>query len=367
MTNQNLKQLQQSQKMATLGRLTGGIAHEINNLLTVIMWNLDLMTRSLPGSSKDFDRAHIALSAALNGTDLLRQLMAFARAGTGEARAIELGEFLPRAAKLLRPVLGAEIAVELKMADDLWPVFADSTRLELALVNLAIHARDAMPDGGNLAIVAANQPAAGDLRSDGVALTLTGRRQGETAASEPAADDALAMVKSFAADAGGKLMVEKAPAGGTRIRLLVPRAEAPQPAKSAPGGDTAGIILVVEDDADVRQVTVARLSEFGQRVIEAADAREALDILAKRPDIDLLFTDIALPGGMNGLELARQARKLRPDLRVLFVSGYASSLHSSAGTPGEFLQKPYRRDELGNALKRVLDARDEAAADGPTA
>jgi len=354
--------------MATLGRLTGGIAHEINNLLTVIMWNLDLMTRSLPGSSKDFDRAHIALSAALNGTDLLRQLMAFTRVGAGEARVIELGGFLPRAAQLLRPVIGSEIAVDLKMADDLWPVFADPTQLELALVNLAIHSRDTMPDGGNLAIEAANQPAAGALRGDDVALTVTGQRHGETAAaSDPIADDALAVVKSFAADTGGKLVVEKAPACGTRIRLLLPRAEVQQAAKAAPGDDGARIILVVEDDADVRHVTVARLSEFSQHVIEAANAREALDILAQRPDIDLLFTDIAMPGGMNGLELARQAVQLRPDLRVLFVSGYTSSLHSSAGTAGELLQKPYRRDELGNALKRVLGVRGDAADSGPTA
>lgn len=354
--------------MATLGRLTGGIAHEINNLLTVIMWNLDLMTRSLPGSSKDFDRAHIALSAALNGTDLLRQLMAFTRAGTGEARVIELAEFLTRAGQLLRPIIGAEVAVDLKMADDLWPVFADPIQLELALVNLAIHACDAMPEGSNLAIEAANQPAAGDLRGDGVALTVTGQPQGETAvASDAAADDALAAVKSFATDTHGTLVVEKVLTGGTRIRLLLPRAEAPEPAKAARGDDGARIILVVEDDADVRHVTVTRLSEFSQQVIEAANAREALDILARRPDIDLLFTDIAMPGGMNGLELARRATQLRPDLRVLFVSGYTSSLHSSAGTAGEFLQKPYRRDELGNALKRVLGVRGDAADSGPTA
>src|SRR5487761_345222 len=156
------RQLGQTQRMAAVGRITSTVAHELNNLLTVIMWNLDLMTRSLDGTSKDFDRAHIALSAALNGTGLLKQLLNFARADDKENRDVEVGAVLADAARVLRLVIGADITVEIKAAPGLWAVETSPDQLELALVNITIHARQAMPEGGGLVIEASNVTARGE-------------------------------------------------------------------------------------------------------------------------------------------------------------------------------------------------------------
>jgi CheY-like chemotaxis protein len=363
------RQARQSQKSAAIGRLTGGIAHEINNLLTVIMWNLDLMTRSLGGGSKDFDRAHIALSAAMNGTGMLQRLMAFSHHQLDDAQAIELNEFLPRTVQLLKPVIGADIAVNYKLAPGTWPVLADPTQLELALINLAIHAREAMPEGGALTIEATNLPSGAVAwtknPADAVMLTLSGigsvadQRRG---AAEAKSSDSgpLAMVTAFVEDSGGTLKLDKNPSGDISARLALPRADTARTGASNgntahPAGQGGHIVLVVEDDADVRSVTVARLQELGHRVLEVDNAKAALAILGQDTPIDLLFTDIAMPGGMNGLELARRAQQLRPDMKVIFVSGYTSAIHTEGGVGGEFLQKPYRFEQLDKALKRVLD------------
>ncbi|MGH7014641.1 MAG: PAS domain-containing protein [Stellaceae bacterium] len=363
------RQLGQAQRMAAVGRITSTVAHELNNLLTVIMWNLDLMTRSLDGTSKDFDRAHIALSAALNGTGLLKQLMGFTRADDLEAHAIDVGAVLARVAQILRLVIGVDIAVETWAAPGLWPIETSPDQLELALVNLAIHARQAMPEGGRLVIEASNVPAQGrsgtenGLSRDAVALTVSGAASGPVGPLPPEgrSTEALAMVRSVIEGADGRLVLD-APNGCILMRLLLPRAATGKDtvtprADRAEGGkarDIACTILVVEDDPDVRDVTVARVGELGHRVLEAENAKVALDILGRSEAVDLLFTDIAMPGGMNGLELARRALQLRPEIRVLFVSGYTSSTHTEGSTPGELLQKPYRQEDLGRALHRAL-------------
>lgn len=369
------RQLGQAQRMAAVGRITSTVAHELNNLLTVIMWNLDLMTRSLDGTSKDFDRAHIALSAALNGTSLLTQLMGFAHADRIAAQAIEVGGILTHVAQVLRFVLGADIAVETKAASGLWPVETSPDQLELALVNLAIYARQAMPEGGRLVIEAGNVPARGRpgnenaLGRDAVAIGVSGAASGPVSSlpSNGRYSETLAMVRNVVEASGGRLVLAE-PDGTSHTRLVLPRA-ATAGSQATPAGDRAEesktraayTVLVVEDDPDVRNITVARLGEFGHHVLEAENARTALDILGRGDVIDLLFTDIAMPGGMNGLELARRALQLRPGIRVLFVSGYTSSAHTEGGTPGEFLQKPYRQEDLGRALHRAL-RRDTIAA-----
>ncbi len=366
------RQLGHAQRMAAVGRITNNVAHELNNLLTVIMWNLDLMTRSLDGTSKDFDRAHIALSAALNGTGLLKQLMGFARADGGPARKIEIAGVLARFAQVLRLVIGADIAIETRWAPKLWPIEANPDQLELALIDLAIQLRQSMPEGGRLVIEAINLRVPGGQEDgfgrDAVALSVSAAASGPVAPPSPARDsDLLATVRSVVESAGWRLDLDGIEAGV--VRLLLPRAAgernaaAPQAPRAEERTDaTAGrTVLVVEDDPDVRNVTVARVGELGHRVLEAANAKAALDILGRDEPVDLLFTDIAMPGGMNGLELARRALQLRPGIRVLFVSGYTSATHTEGSAPGEFLQKPYRQEDLGRALQRALH-RDATAA-----
>lgn len=369
------RQLGQTQRMAAVGRITSTVTHELNNLLTVIMWNLDLMTRSLDGTSKDFDRAHIALSAALNGTSLLTQVMGFARGDRVATDAIDVGGMLTRVTQVLRFVLGADIAIETNVVPELWPIEASPDQLELALVNLAIHARQAMPEGGRLVIDAGNLPARGRPQNensfgrDAVVISVSGAASGPVSPSpEGRGGEMLAMVRSVIEAAGGRLALG-GPDGATQTRLLLPRA-APAGGKTASSADrrengnghSAHTVLVVEDDPDVRNITVARLGEFGHHVLEADNAKAALDILGRGDAIDLLFTDIAMPGGMNGLELARRALQLRPGIGVLFVSGYTSSAHTEGSTPGEFLQKPYRQEDLGRALNRALHRGTTAAA-----
>ncbi|HEV2263891.1 MAG TPA: response regulator [Stellaceae bacterium] len=368
------RQLSQAQRMAAVGRITSTVAHELNNLLTVIMWNLDLMTRSLDGTSKDFDRAHIALSAALNGTSLLTQLTGFARPDRVAADAIDVGGMLTRVTQVLRFVLGADIAVETNVVSELWPIEASPDQLELALVNLAIHARQAMPEGGRLVIEASNLPArdprnGNSFGRDAVVISVSGAASGPVSPPpEGRGNEMLAMVRSVVEASGGRLALD-GPDGTMQTRLLLPRAAAAGSKTAAPvdrrdesKARAARTVLVVEDDPDVRNITVARLGEFGHHVLEADNAKAALDILGRDDAIDLLFTDIAMPGGMNGLELARRALQLRPDIRVLFVSGYTSSAHTEGSTPGEFLQKPYRQDDLGRALHRALHRGTTAAA-----
>jgi len=374
------RQLNHAQRMAAVGRITSNVAHELNNLLTVIMWNLDLMTRSLDGTSKDFDRAHIALSAALNGTGLLKQLLNFARADDKENRDVEVGAVLADAARVLRLVIGADITVEIKAAPGLWAVETSPDQLELALVNIAIHARQAMPEGGGLVIDASNVAARGeatgsnDLGRDAVVLAISSAASGPVTSPPPEgrAADALALVRSVVEASGGRLVLCAPDGSGTFARVLLPRAavkansasnaDRAAGGKSDKNGDATCTVLVVEDDADVRNVTVARVGELGHHVLEADNAKAALDILGRNEPIDLLFTDIAMPGGMNGLELARRALQLRPGIRILFVSGYTSATHNEGSTPSEFLQKPYRQEDLGRALNRALHRGATAAA-----
>lgn len=366
------RQLGEAQRMAAVGRITSNVAHELNNLLTVIMWNLDLMTRSLDGNSKDFDRAHIALSAALNGTGLLKQLLSFARAEGRDARDTDLGGVLAHAAQTLRLVIGADITVEIKSPPGLWSIETGADQLELALVSLGIHARQTMPEGGRLLIEANNVTAEADhgLECDAVALAVSAAASGPvtTLPTDGKASDALATVRGVVEASGGRLALDTADGSGPFARLLFRRTAV----KPAVGGDvraaqsatndTARTVLVVEDDPDVRNVTVARVGELGHHVLEAGNAKAALDILGRSEPIDLLFTDIAMPGGMNGLELARRALQLRPGIRILFVSGYTSATHHEGSTPGEFLQKPYRQEDLGRALNRALSRGANAAA-----
>ena len=383
------QQLLQSQKLDAIGRLTGGIAHDFNNMLSVIIWNLDALSRSLKPGTKDKERATNALSAALNCADLVRQLLTFARHQPHQPKVIDVSEMVSRMARLLTPVLGEHVRIETRPGEGIWPIFADRAQIESALVNLAINARDSMPDGGTLAIECANvQHSEAGLESapgDYVLLTVSDTGAGMTQdvierafdpffTTKPAGKGSglgLSMVHGFVKQAGGHVTIESAVGKGTRIQLYLPRTTAEHGAEPDVSADTEAeaparphAVLVVEDNAIVRSVAVARFEELGHSVLEADSAAVALEHLSGAAPIDLLFTDVVIPGGMGGLDLARRALEIRPGIRVIFTSGYAASLKTIGDLPGEFLQKPYRDEDLRRALQRALGTVGELADAG---
>jgi CheY-like chemotaxis protein len=375
------QQLLQSQKLDAIGRLTGGIAHDFNNMLSVIIWNLDALTRALKAGTKDHDRVSNSLGAALNCADLVRQLLTFARHQPHQPKVLDVSEMISRMARLLGPVLGEQVRIETRPGNGIWPIFADPAQIESALVNLAINARDSMPDGGTLAIDCANihqgavdlEPAQGDYVLVTVCDTGLGMLQDvidrafepffTTKAPGKGSGLGLSMVHGFIKQAGGHVAIESEVGTGTRIRLYLPRLSAARAVDSETSIDTSAeappppqAVLVVEDNAIVRSVAVARFEELGHTVLEADSAGAALGMLASSTPIDLLFTDVVIPGGMGGLDLARRALELRPGIRVIFTSGYAASFKTIGDLPGEFLQKPYRDEDLRRVLQRTLGA-----------
>jgi len=372
------QQLAHSQKMEAIGQLTGGIAHDFNNMLSVIIWNLDVVTRSLKGTGKLHERSQMALNGALNCAELIRQLLAFARHQPRQPKVIQISELVPRMAKMLSPVLGERIKVGVSLVEGIWPVFADPAQIESILLNLAINARDAMPDGGTLIIECANirhdspdlDPAPGEYVTLSVTDTGVGMPQEvidrafepffTTKESGKGSGLGLSMVYGFAKQSAGHVTIESKVGLGTTVRIYLPRAEAAhadaeQDWDAEPDlVETGRAILVVEDDDDVRAVTVARLQDLGYAVFEAEGASRAIEILRSPATIDLLFTDVVMPGGMSGLELAQHACEMRPGVKVLYASGYASSFHAARHVNGELLQKPYGDRDLRAALSRVL-------------
>ena len=375
------QQLFQSQKMEAIGQLTGGIAHDFNNMLSVIIWNLDLLTRSLKGGGKDYERARNALGASLNGAELIRQLLTFARQQPQRAQIIDLNELVPRMARLLGPVVGGEIQLEIRLPNDAWPVFADRAQMESALLNLALNARDAMPDGGILTIEVANveltnadfQPTPGSYVTLSVSDTGVGMPQEvidrafepffTTKGQGKGTGLGLSMVYGFIKQSNGHATIDSTLGIGTTVRLYLPRTNvSDEMAEDARAEDLVlpaenpCHILVVEDNASVRSMTIARLEELGHQVLDADGASAALELLGGRAQIDVLFTDVVMPGGVSGLELAARARELRPEIKVIFASGYANSFHTTEGFVGVLLQKPYRDDDLVRAIERVQNA-----------
>jgi PAS domain S-box-containing protein len=375
------QQLFQSQKMEAIGQLTGGIAHDFNNMLSVIIWNLDLMTRSLKSGGKDYDRARNALGAALNGAELIRQLLTFARQQPQRAQLIDLNELVPRMARLLGPVVGGEIQLEIRLPKDAWPIFVDRAQMESALLNLALNARDAMPDGGTLTIEVANvdltnadlQPSPGSYVTLAVSDTGVGMPQEvidrafepffTTKGQGKGTGLGLSMVYGFIKQSNGHATIDSTLGKGTIVRLYLPRTVLSAEGDESASGEVLVVpaerpchILVVEDNASVRSMTVARLEELGHHVRDADGASAALEVLNGRAQVDVLFTDVVMPGGVSGLELAARARELRPEIKVIFASGYSNSFHSTEGFVGELLQKPYRDEDLVRAIESVQEA-----------
>ena len=373
------QQLFQAQKMEAVGQLTGGIAHDFNNMLTVVIGNLDSLARALRGTGRNFGRAEMALTGALSCAELTRRLLAFARRQPLQPSPVDLGQMCRNVAKLLGRTLGERIRIDIKCESQVWHVLADPSQVESSVINLAVNARDAMTEGGTLTIETSNITSHGEdddvPAGDFVLLSVTDTGVGMTAevlerAVEPffttknlghGTGLGLSMVYGFVKQSGGHVKIESAPNRGTRVRLYLPRTEAvTQPADVTCETETAGIsgrdrtILLVEDDAGVRAVTAAMLKELQFTVIEADNGSHALDIVDSQPGIDLLFTDIVMPG-MNGFELGRRARERRPQLPVLYATGY-SATYTATEKGADVLAKPYREADLLTKLRVLLTA-----------
>ncbi|WP_166038076.1 PAS domain S-box protein [Sphingosinicella sp. YJ22] len=381
--------LRQSQKMEAVGQLTGGIAHDFNNLLTVITGNLELAQRQLAGSGNA--RLERNIANALTGSEraavLTQRLLAFSRRQPLAPKPIDPNKLVTGMSDLLHRSLGETIAVETVLGAGVWRIEIDPNQLENAILNLAVNARDAMPDGGKLTIETANTHLdrayvaenSEVLPGQYVAICVTDTGTGmdeETIARayEPffttkevgkGTGLGLSMVYGFVKQSGGHVKIYSEPGEGTCVKIYLPRLagdvreDEEKDAAPVPGGDGRETILVCEDDEDVRAYTVEVLRELGYRVLEAVDGPAALRRLEQRDgEIDLLFTDIVLPSGMNGEVLAQQARAMRPDLKVLFTTGYARNamMHQGRLDPGvELITKPFAYAELAARVRDMLD------------
>ena len=379
------EQLHHAQKMEAVGQLTGGIAHDFNNLLTVVIGNLEMLeARVTDDRSRSLVRQ--AEEAAELGAELIDRLLTFARRRSLEPQSLDLNDLVLGLDDILRRALGEAIDLSILLSPGLWQVRSDSVQLENALLNLCLNARDAMPDGGRVTIETENAevddeaiPGDPDVRPGGyVRLSVSDSGPGMPAEVQARAFEpffttkepgvgtglGLSMVYGFARQSGGFARIESEPGCGTSVSLFLPRwagALAEEVTEGAGAEDARGhgeTILVVEDDARVRQVTVQRLKSLGYRVREAGSGRAALDVLEEHDGIALLFTDMIMPGGMTGRELAEAVRVKYPEVKVLYTSGYAAQAAAQRGIlgPGEaLLPKPYRTSELAIQLRRILE------------
>ena len=379
--------LRQSEKMKALGQLTGGIAHDFNNLLGVIIGSVEFLMDAVRSSPEHTELAREILNSALSGSLLTRRLLAVARNQPLRPQRVDLNALLQDNVAMLRRTLGEAIHIEATRSPELWCTSADPSQIGDALLNLALNARDAMPQGGSLTIEAANfhldaRGAApySELRNDDyVVLTVADTGVGMSDAvvrqavepffttKPPSAGSGLglSMAYGFAKQSGGHLDIESAVGVGTKVRLYLPRANddtatvpgASQAAPAGPGGTEA--ILLVDDNEHLTAITRRHLAALGYTVASASSGPSALTIIESGQPVDLLFTDVVMPEGMSGHQLAATARRLRPGLRVLFATGYAGGMSEPGGQ--HLLHKPYDRRDLARAVRAALDAMVEPA------
>jgi len=379
------RQLEHAQRMEAVGQLTGGLAHDFNNLLAVVIGNLDILQDHLTDVPDAKEPLELALKASLGGATLIRQLLAFSRRQALSPKPFDLNSLVTSTRELMARTLGEHIEVEMRLASDLWPVLADAAQLESAIANLAINARDAMPGGGQLTLetanthlddtyVAANPDVLpGDYVTLSVSDTGTGippevlRRVFEpfftTKEHGKGSGLGLSMVYGFAKQSHGHVKIYSEVGHGTTVRLYLPRApqqtsapkpEAPERAESTTIHAT---VLVVEDNVDVRRIVCKLLQDFGCTILEANSGAAALEILQSDRRIDLMFSDVVMPGGISGTELVQTARRLRPGIKTLLTTGFAeASLRNQAqfADAGEILTKPYRRQDLARKIRGIL-------------
>jgi signal transduction histidine kinase len=377
--------VRQMEKIEALGQLTGGIAHDFNNILAVIVGMTELVAAIVADDPKVSAMVKQIDESAERGAQLVQRLLTFARKRPLETRVLDLNATVKRVTSVLERTLGEHIVLETALSKDLWPALADPSQLEDAILNLAVNARDAMPNGGRLVIETGNvhldqdyaaqnaEVVPGDYAAIIVTDTGTGMsREIMERVFEPffttkevgrGTGLGLSMVYGFVKQSGGHVKVYSEVGHGTSIKLYLPKATQ----QLQPAGDVAlaagversshnEIILVVEDDPAVRKMAVSILEDLGYQVRQAVDGRSALKILHGTEHIDLLFTDMIMPNGVIGLDLIRAARQLRPNMKALLTSGYSTQFLTQNNAKLDFrlLNKPYRREVLATAIRDAL-------------
>jgi PAS domain S-box-containing protein len=378
------RQFRQSQRLDAVGQLTGGVAHDFNNILTVITGTVEILIDGVADRPQLQMIAGMIDDAATRGADLTRQLLAFARRQPLQPQVLDPNALIMETAKLLRPTLGEHVEIEAMLEEDVWRAIADPAQLSTALLNLAVNARDAMPTGGKLTLETANvmldeeyARANADVRPGPYVMIVV---SDSGTGIPPAVLDkvfepffttkevgkgtglGLSMVYGFVKQSDGHIKIYSEEGHGTAIKIYLPRAEevaAPSPESApalVPSGDET--ILVVEDDRMVRQYVEAQLASLGYSTLAASSAAEALGRVDAGAKFDLLFTDVIMPGGMNGKQLADEVARRRPGTRVLFTSGYTENAvvhHGRLDAGVALLNKPYRKRELAEKVRQVLD------------
>lgn len=380
-------QLFQAQKMETVGQLTGGIAHDFNNLLTVIRGNLRLLQEDLESAPEDDvgELIEDALSATDDGEELTRRLLSFSRRKSLEPRRLDVHRVIEDFRRLLRRTLGENIQLELNLSSGVAVASADRAHLESALLNLAVNARDAMPSGGSLTIETDRKTLVQEALVEfpeldiGSYVTITVSDTGTgmepevvakacepfftTKESDKGSGLGLSMVYDFVKRAGGALIISSIPAQGTDVTMLLPESSSDieedrrsdHKANLPRGHET---VLVAEDRPEVRRFAVRSLESQGYRVLQASDGMGAMKVLEADNSIEVLFSDVIMPGGMNGDELAKWALKQFPHIKVLLTTASSSEIQETMSSHGDdihWLGKPYSRDELAQRIRSVLD------------
>ncbi|UVK90797.1 PAS domain-containing protein [Pseudomonas sp. B21-051] len=380
--------LRHAQKMEAVGQLTGGIAHDFNNMLTGIIGSLDLMQRYIAdGRADEIGRfTEAAVSSANRAAALTHRLLAFSRRQSLDRKTLNVNELIHSLEDLIRRTKGDPIELTLRLADDVWPISTDVSQLENALLNLVINARDAMPDGGELLIETANVYLDGNdittlepvKAGDYLMLAVSDNGTGMTPSVRAKAFDpffttkpigqgtglGLSMIYGFAQQSGGHVSLDSLPNQGTCVRLYLPRLNLLEPERpavetlgAAPTATCGETVVVVEDDPAVRMLVLDLLKELGYLAHEAADARAALPLLESELRVDLLVTDVGLPG-MNGRQLAEIARQHRPGLKVLFMTGYAQKAAERQGfleDGMDMVAKPFSIEVLANKIREMIN------------
>ncbi|MEI2416458.1 response regulator [Orrella sp. JC864] len=386
-------QLRQVQKMESIGQLTGGVAHDFNNLLTIVLGNLETLRRAQTPETPARLRQALAnaVRGAERGAKLTSSLLAFSRRQPLTPQCVNVNQLVERLSVLLGRTLGEHIHLHTELDRRAWQTFVDPNQLENAVINLAVNARDAMQNGGTLTLRTSNRTldeaycAVNKEKTPGDYVQLAVSDTGSGMSPEVIAKAfdpffttklegqgtglGLSQVYGFVKQSGGHVRIHSAPGQGTTVLLLLPRSDAaaledPQAMRpespALPAAHGTETILVVEDDPDVRQHSVATLADLGYRTLEAADGHQALARLRAHPEISLVFTDVGLPGTLNGKQMAQQALDMRPDLPILFTSAYASDVLLSNGRlePGvALISKPYTVSALAQRVRAMLDCR----------
>jgi PAS domain S-box-containing protein len=368
--DESKEQLFRSQKMEALGQLTGGLAHDFNNLLTAILGACELGLRNINDADKVRKMLEGVRGSARRGAGLTKQLLAFARAQPLEIKQIDLKQFFSEVATLVRPSLRSNIEVITEISDQLWPIDADAGALELALLNLAFNARDAMTDGGSLKISAHNEVLEGapeGLRGEHVVLRISDTGPGmprevmdrvfepffTTKSFGEGTGLGLSQVFGFAKQIGGGVTVDSEAGKGATFTIYLPASHSAHAVPTRLNGSPAlGRVLIVEDDSFVAELAAEMLGELGFEPTVTHSAKEALERLAAGEKPKLVFTDVVMPGGITGIELARKLRERFPELPILLTTGYSEQISATQGFP--VLQKPYELNALAAAIGDLL-------------